>query len=55
VCSCVSLYVPEQEQGTYAVMHKYYHNNFSVSKTILHKSMNKEGLLYLVTYIYGSI
>jgi hypothetical protein len=30
--SCCVLRAPAQERGTYAAMHRYYHNNFSAKK-----------------------
>jgi hypothetical protein len=48
--------VTAKERGTYAVMHKYCHNNFSVSKqTAMGKPANKVGLLYIkITNVFSS-
>jgi hypothetical protein len=39
------------DQGTYIIMHKGYHNKFSASETMLHELANEEGLLYFKVYM----
>jgi hypothetical protein len=54
IIPCACSRVTAKEQGTYAAMHRYYHNYFSANKQNRDKQIRERGVFAVLAYFRSS-